>query len=144
MAIGKRIRRIFGDPALAFTVFGLTIFGIAMIYSAGQLDVPKPGVANAWRAQITWFGVSLVGMFIVMRVQVRWIEWMAAPLYTIGIIALVATLIIGTGAGTAAGTKSWLRFGGFMVQPSQFANLATILMLGRIMGAWRERPSSLW
>ncbi len=144
MAIGKRIRSLFGDPVLAFTVFGLTIFGIAMVYSAGQLDVPKPGVAGAWRNQITWFAVSLIGMLIVMRVQVRWIEWMAVPLYVIGLIALMATLVIGTGAGTAAGTKSWLRFGGFMVQPSQFANLATIMMLGRIMGAWRERPSSLF
>jgi rod shape determining protein RodA len=144
MAIGKRIRTLFGDPALALTVFGLTIFGIAMIYSAGQLDVPKPGVGGAWRNQITWFAISIIGMFVVMRVQVRWIEWLAVPLYVIGLIALMATLVIGTGAGTAAGTKSWLRFGGFMVQPSQFANLATIMMLGKIMGAWRERPASLF
>ena len=144
MAIGRRIRSLFGDPALALTVFGLTIFGIAMIYSAGQLDVPKPGVGGAWHNQIMWFGVSLIGMFVVMRVQVRWIEWLAVPLYVIGLTALLATLVIGTGAGTAAGTKSWLRFGGFMVQPSQFANLATILMLGKLMGAWRERPSSLF
>jgi rod shape determining protein RodA len=144
MAIGKRIRAIFGDPALALTVFGLTIFGIAMIYSAGQLDVPKPGVGGAYRNQMMWFAISLVGMFVVMRVQVRWIEWLAVPLYVIGLMALIATLVIGTGAGTAAGTKSWLRFGGFMVQPSQFANLATIMMLGKTMGAWRERPSSLF
>ena len=144
MAIGKRIRAFFGDPALALTVFGLTLFGIAMIYSAGQLDVPKPGVGDAWRNQIMWFAISLVGMFVVMRVQVRWIEWLAVPLYVIGLIALMATLVVGTGAGTAAGTKSWLRFGGFMVQPSQFANLATIMMLGKVMGAWRERPSSLF
>lgn len=144
MAIGKRIRSLFGDPALALTVFGLSIFGIAMIYSAGQLDVPKPGVDGAWRNQIMWFAISLVGMFVVMRVQVRWIEWLAVPLYVIGLIALIATLVIGTGAGTAAGTKSWLRFGGFMVQPSQFANLATIMMLGKTMGGWRERPSSLF
>jgi rod shape determining protein RodA len=144
MPILKRIRSFFGDPALALTVFALTIFGIAMVYSAGQLDVPKPGVAGAWRNQITWFALSLIGMFIVMRVQVRWIEWLALPLYIVGVIALVATLVIGTGAGTATGTKSWLRFGGFGVQPSQFANLATIMMLGRLMGAWRERPASLW
>ena len=65
MPIGKRIRSLFGDPALAFTVFALTIFGIAMVYSAGQLDVPKPGVGGAWRNQVTWFAISLVGMFVV-------------------------------------------------------------------------------
>ena len=145
MPIVKRIRTLFGDPLLALTVIGLTIFGIAMIYSAGRLDVPKPGVGGAWRTQIMWLFVSLIGMFTVMRVQVRWIEWLALPLYVIGLIALVATLFIGTGAGTAEGTKSWLQIGGVRVgQPSQFANLATIMMLGRVMGAWRERPASLW
>jgi rod shape determining protein RodA len=77
-------------------------------------------------------------------VQVRWIEWMALPAYIIGVGTLVATLVIGTGAGTAEGTKSWLRIGPMMVQPSQFANLATILMVARIMGAWREVPRSLF
>src|SRR5687767_8796170 len=110
MAFAKRIRSLFGDPILAFAVFGLTIFGIAMVYSAGQLDVPKGGVAGAWKAQVMWFGISFVFMLIVTRVQVRWIEWLALPLYVIGLIALLATLFIGTGAGTAEGTKSWLRF----------------------------------
>jgi rod shape determining protein RodA len=31
-----------------------------------------------------------------------------------------------------------------MMQPAQFANLATVLMLGRMMGGWREPPRSLW
>lgn len=144
MAIGRRLRSLFGDPALAITVIALTIYGICMVYSAGVLDVPKPGVAHAWRMQIVWMFVSIIAMFIVMKVEVRWIEWMAAPLYTIGVLTLIATLIIGTGGGTATGTKSWLKFGPMQVQPSQFANLATILMLGKVMGGWRERPNSLW
>lgn len=140
----RRFRNWFGDPPLALTVLGLTLFGIAMIYSAGQLDVPKPGVAGAWRAQLVWLSISLAGMFLVMRVQVRWLEWVSLPLYIIGVVSLVATLIIGTGKGTAEGTKSWLELGPLSVQPAQFANLATILMLGRVMGAWREAPQSLW
>ncbi len=139
----KRIRAIFGDPALALSVLGLTAFGIAMIYSAGQLEVPRPGVAGAWRAQITWFVLSLVGLAVVMRIQVRWLEWVALPAYLIAVAALVATLVVGTGQGTAEGTKSWLRLGPMMVQPSQFANLATVLLLGRVMGSWREPPRSV-
>ncbi len=144
MAIEKRLRAWFGDPTLALTVLGLTAFGIAMIYSAGRLDVPAPGVGGAWRQQIIWLVLSLVGLSIVTRVQVRWIEWIAMPAYIIGVIALVATLVIGTGKGTATGTKSWLALGPLSVQPAQFANLATILMLGRVMGGWREVPTTLW
>jgi rod shape determining protein RodA len=143
MAISRRLRTFFGDPILAFTVIGLTFFGIAMIYSAGVLDAPKPGVVGAWRAQLTWFFISLFAMIIVSRVQVRWIEWLALPAYVIGVLTLMATLVFGQGSGTAEGTKSWLHIGPMRVQPSQFANLATILMVARIMGAWREVPRSL-
>lgn len=143
MALIDRVRAIFGDPLLFVLVVGLSLFGVAMVYSAGQLDVPDPAVIGAWRRQLIWLGISVVALALVMRVEVKWFEWAAVPLYVIAIATLVLTLFIGTGAGTAQGTKSWLRFGGFSVQPSQFANLATILMLGRIMGGWRETPQSL-
>jgi rod shape determining protein RodA len=143
MALIQRIRSIFGDPILLLAVVTLSLFGVAMIYSAGQLDVPDAGVASIWRMQLLWLGLSLVALFVVMRVQVRWLEWIALPIYVVGILTLVATLVFGTGAGTAASTKSWLRFGSVAVQPAQFANVATILMLGRVMGAWRDAPQTL-
>ena len=143
MGLMQRIRSMFGDPALVFAVLSMSLLGVAMIYSAGQLDVPDRGLAGLWQAQLTWLGISLVALFIVMRVPVRWLEWLAAPMYFLMIIVLIATLDIGTGQGTASGTKSWLRIGPMMVQPAQFANVATVLMLGRTMGAWRERPETL-
>lgn len=114
-----------------------------MVYSAGQVDVPNPVVERAWRMQFLWLGVSLVALFIVSRLHLRWLEWFAPIAYLLGIVALVLTLFIGTGAGTAASTKSWLAFGPARIQPSQFANVATILMLGRVMGRWGEAPRSL-
>jgi rod shape determining protein RodA len=79
-----------------------------------------------------------------MHVPIRWIEWLALPAYFVGLAALAVTLVIGTGGGTAASMKGWIRVGGFAVQPSQFANVATILMLGRVMGGWRETPQTVW
>jgi rod shape determining protein RodA len=63
-----------------------------------------------------------------------------APAYVVGLVVLAVTLVIGEGAGTAASMKGWIRFGGFAVQPAQFANVATVLMLGKLMGNWREPP----
>ncbi|HEY8484808.1 MAG TPA: rod shape-determining protein RodA [Longimicrobiales bacterium] len=143
-AVIQRVRGFLGDPLLATVVLGLSLFGVAMVYSAGQLDVPKPGVAGVWKMQLLWLGLSIVGMLIMLRIQVRWLEWAAVPAYWLGILLLLATLVIGTGRGTAQGTKSWIDLGPVMLQPSQFANLATILMLGRVMGGWRETPSSIW
>jgi len=143
MAIADRIRTIFGDPPLFLLVAALSLFGVAMIYSAGQLDVVDPTVLDAWKRQLTWLGISLAALALVMRVEIKWFEWAAVPLYVIAVILLVVTLVIGTGAGTAAGTRSWLQLGVIRVQPAQFANVATILMLGRLMGGWREQPQSL-
>jgi rod shape determining protein RodA len=143
MSILGRIRAMFGDAPLMYTVLGLSAFGVAMIYSAGQVDAPNTVVADIWRMQLTWLALSVAGLFVVMRIQVRWLEWLAVPAYVAGVLILVATLFIGTGAGTAAGTKSWIRIGGVGIQPAQFANVATILMLGRVMGSWRDAPSSL-
>src|SRR5215510_2861349 len=143
MALSTKLRAIFGDPVLAVSVIALTLFGIAMIYSAGQVETLKAGVVGAWHQQVMWLGISLVGMAIVTRIPVRFLEWIALPAYILAVIALAATLVVGTGKGTAQGTKSWLALGPMMVQPSQFANLATILMLGRVMGGWRDTPTSL-
>ncbi len=143
MAVTRRLLATFGDPPLLLLVLGLSLFGVAVIYSAGQLDVPNPVSGGAWRMQLSWLGISLVALLVVVRFQVRWLEWVAPPAYLIGILLLILTLFIGTGAGTAAGTRSWLRFGPVGLQPAQFANLATILMLGRVMGAWREGPRGL-
>jgi rod shape determining protein RodA len=143
MAFLTRLRSWFGDPALMLTVLGLTALGVAMIYSAGQVDAPNPVVEGVWKMQFVWLGIALVTLLIVMRIQVRWLEWIALPAYLLGIIALVVTLVIGTGAGTAASTKSWIAIGPARIQPAQFVNVATILMLGRVMGAWREPPTSL-
>jgi len=144
MGVAQKVRAIVGDPVLVLTVVGLTLFGIAMIYSAGRLEVPRVDVARAWKQQLMWLAISLVILFVVMRVPVRWIEWLAVPLYAIGIIVLCVTLVIGTGAGTAETMKGWIAIGSFRVQPAQFANVATVLMLGRVMGNWREHPQTVW
>ncbi|MGH7507195.1 MAG: rod shape-determining protein RodA [Longimicrobiales bacterium] len=138
-----RVRSWFGDPTLIFTVLALSALGVAMIYSAGQVDAPNPIVEGVWRMQVVWLGLALFALFIVMRIQVRWLEWAAVPAYLIGIASLLATLIIGTGAGTAASTKSWIALGPVRIQPAQFVNVATVLMLGRVLGGWRETPTAL-
>lgn len=144
MTLFQRVRSSFSDPLLALLVLGLSLFGVAMIYSAGQLDVPDARVSGAWKMQLTWLGLSVVALLIVMRIQVRWLEWMAVPAYALSVALLAATLVIGTGMGTAASTRSWIDLGPVMFQPSQFANLATVLMLARVMGSWREAPRSVW
>jgi len=139
----QRLRLGMGDPVLAIVVVGLSLFGVAMVYSAGQVDVPNAIVRGVWRSQLIFLGISVGALLVVARIPTRWFEWAAIPIYVFSILLLMATLVIGTGRGTAASVRSWIDLGPIAVQPSQFANIASILMLGRVMGAWREPPQSL-
>jgi len=127
------------DSRLVLAILALSLFGIAMIYSAGVVNVPNPVTQNAWIRQSIWFVLALVVFTGLARVPLRWIEWVAVPSYVISLVLLAATLVIGTGAGTAAGVKSWIRVGPLGFQPSEIAKIATILVLARLL-AQREEP----
>ena len=127
------------DPKLVAAIGGLTLFGIAMIYSAGAVFVPNPVTEGAWLRQSAWFALALTAFTIVARVPVRWIEWVAVPAYIISVVLLGVTLVIGTGSGTAAGVKSFIDLGPIGFQPSEVAKLSTILVVARLLSE-REAP----
>jgi rod shape determining protein RodA len=137
------LRRWAGDLPLVGLCLGLSILGIAMIYSAGVLNVPSPVVEGAWRRQLMWFGVALVGFTVVTRIPGRWIEWGAVPMYLVGLVLLAATLVVGTGAGTAESLGHWIRIGPVRFQPAEVAKLAAILGLARYLASRAEPPLSL-
>ncbi|TVP46445.1 MAG: rod shape-determining protein RodA [Gemmatimonadales bacterium] len=136
-------RRWAGDPPLVGIALALSLFGIAMIYSAGVLNVPSPVVERAWQRQFMWLGVALVGFTIVSRIPGRWIEWGSLPVYLVGLVALAAALAVGTGAGPAESVGRWISLGPIRFQPSEVAKLAAILGLARYLSSREEGPSSL-
>ncbi len=135
-------RRGLDKPLLASTVV-LVALGMLTLYSAGQTDVPS-AAAEIWKRQLVWLGMGVVAAGIAFRVSPRMLEWVTPYLYWGALLLLLLTLIIGTGAGTAAGAKSWLTIAGMRLgQPSEVAKIATILMLARYLGAAREPPVTL-
>ena len=127
------------DPVLVLAVLGMTIFGIAMIYSAGVVYIPNEVTQDAWIRQGIWFVIAIIAFFAVSRVPVRWIEWVAMPGYVLGIFLLCLTLAVGTGAGTAVGVKSWIQVGSFGFQPSEIGKVSTILFLAKLLSQ-RKKP----
>ena len=128
------------DRPLVLALLGLTLFGIAMIYSAGQVHVPNVITSEAWLRQCAWFAIALFAFSLLVRVPGRWIEWAAVPSYVLSIVLLAVTLIIGEGRGTAAGVKSWIALGPLSFQPAEIAKLATILALAQYLS---QRESGL-
>ncbi len=136
-------RRIVADYPLVLTALALSLLGSAMVYSAGRTDVPTY-VGGLYKPQIVWLILGLATAYGVTRTSVRLIQWLTVPAYALSLILLGLTLVIGTGAGTAAGTKSWLAIGGVRIgQPSELAKVTVVLMLAQVLAARRDSPTSL-
>jgi rod shape determining protein RodA len=138
------IRRLLAEWPLVLIALLLSVFGIAMVYSAGQTDV-QTYVARLWRQQIAWLVIGLIGAYLMSRAPVRLIEWMTWPLlYGMSIVLLLYTAFFGTGAGTAASSRSWIAIGGVRLgQPSELAKLTVVLMLAKVLAERKEAPKSL-
>jgi rod shape determining protein RodA len=136
-------RHILADFPLALGALFLSLYGLAMVYSAGQTDVPTVA-ANAYRSQLVWLALGVVVALVATRASVRLTEWLTTPAYVFTIALLVITLVAGTGAGTAASTKSWLTIGGVRLgQPAELAKVTVVLMLAKVLAARKEPPKSL-
>jgi rod shape determining protein RodA len=139
-----RVRTLIADPLLGMLVLLLAAFGVLMVYSAGVVEVPVDAAIGAWRRQLMWLGISLaVALVVLVALPTYWLDRLAVPAYVIAVGMLAAVLFIGTGYGPAAETQRWLQFGPMMVQPAQFANLAAVLLLARMIGRWRGSPQTV-
>ncbi|HKV51530.1 MAG TPA: rod shape-determining protein RodA [Gemmatimonadaceae bacterium] len=136
-------RRVVVDVPLVLTALLLSAYGISMVYSAGQTDVPT-SATHAWASQLRWLILGLIAAYAISRASVRFFEWAALPAYLLSLLLLALLLVIGTGAGTAASHKSWIGIGGVRLgQPSELAKVTVVLMLARVLAARREPPKSL-
>ncbi|MEO8479402.1 MAG: FtsW/RodA/SpoVE family cell cycle protein [Gemmatimonadota bacterium] len=131
------------DRPLLLIVGLLLTYGVLVLFSAGQMDIPSLA-SGIWIKQLVWICIALAGAFLSSRISHRVLEWAAPPLYILGVVLLLVVLVAGTGAGTAASTKSWLSIGGMRIgQPVELAKLATILMLARWFTARRDPPTTI-
>lgn len=121
--------------------FVLMALGWLNIYAAVYDEGAATGftVASKYGSQLIWMCVCVAAAMVIMLVDEIYYHIMAYPLYFIMLLVLVATLFVGT---TVNGAQSWLRFGGFSVQPAEFAKFTTALALARYMSSYNFSMSS--
>jgi rod shape determining protein RodA len=131
------------DRRLVIVSGCLMVFGLLTLYSAGQTDVPTHA-AGAWYRKFLWFGIGIVAGWGVFHISLRLLEWLAPAFYGVSLLLLAVVLAVGTGAGTAQSSHSWLSVGGHQIgQPAELAKVATVLMLARYLAGRKEPPRSL-
>ena len=113
------------DGPLAFAVFLLACLGLLVMYSSGY-DHGTRFVDHGRNMLIAGFI-----MFVVAQIPPSKLMAWAVPVYTVGVILLVAVALFGI---TKKGSTRWLNLG-VVIQPSEILKIALPLMLA----AWFQK-----
>ena len=105
----------------------LIIFGSTFIYSAGQHV--GGAMTNAWEKQIMWVVGGFAIWLILSYTNYNIIAVVSPFFYIITIILLIIIFFIGV---KVYGARRWLDFGGFRIQPSEFAKVSCLLLISYI------------
>ncbi len=118
---------------------GLMAVGLTFIYSASWRG-EGTGIVGAWFSkQIWWAALGAGGAAALVAVDYRvWIRH-AWWVYAGSLVLLVLVLVAGK---KVYGAYRWLVVFGVPVQPSEFAKVALVLVLARVLGGGALAPRS--
>jgi rod shape determining protein RodA len=137
-------RNTVSDWPLVLIALLLSAFGVAAVYSAGVTDVPTVAT-GLWRQQIAWLVIGCCAAYVVSRASARVLDVIAVPSYVLALVLLAALFVIGSGAGTAESSSSWLTIGGVRLgQPAELAKIAVVLMLAKTLSAQRVAARTIF
>lgn len=112
---------------LVTSMFALMGMGILFIYSASN-QAP----VNYEMRQLFWVGFGLIMFLAVTLLGYRTFLSLSYLIYLISILLLIWVMIAGH---TRLGAQRWISLGPVVIQPSEFAKLATVLTLAHFLGS---------
>jgi rod shape determining protein RodA len=123
------------DFLTVFVYMVLVILGIMSIYSASfNVESPKPfyELGSVSGKQFLFAGTAIGLIVLIFILDYRFVEAMAYIFYGVTILLLIAVLIVGK---EIKGQQNWIQFGGFSLQPTEFAKVGISLALARYLGS---------
>jgi rod shape determining protein RodA len=121
----------------------LLIVGLMNIYAAVyNVDNPKSIFSlehNAGR-QILFMFVAFMLILVILFVDFKVYDTFAYIFYGIWIIVLIGTIFLGS---DIKGSKSWIKFGSFSLQPAEFAKTFTVMALAKYLSTMGVNVSKL-
>lgn len=137
--------RLFGGNVDWFTVLLwllLCIIGWFNIHAA-VYDPEYPSLfnmnTNYGKQSMYIFSAMLIAV-VILIVDAKFYSSVSPIIYAITLGLLVAVLVIGRNVG---GNQAWIPIGSFRLQPSEFAKLATCLLLARYLSSHSNKNPNL-
>jgi rod shape determining protein RodA len=108
------------DPMLFTVALGLSLMGLAVLYSASYEN------ASRVASQVANLAVALAAMWAVAQVPPQTLARFALPAYAAALALLVAVAL---GGEVVNGARRWLNLGVMRFQPSEMMKIAMPMML---------------
>lgn len=103
--------------------FGLGLYFLICLFAIANIFSVDEGLG---KKQLIFFIISCVAGIVIFLSRSKLFENMAGIFYILGVLLLIGLFPFGT---EILGQKNWYKFGGFTMQPVEFAKIGTALML---------------
>jgi rod shape determining protein RodA len=124
--IDRRLFAHFDWPVFGLS-FALALVGILTIYSSAY-SVTEQNTGGLAVRQLWWLVVGIVAMLSTLALDYHYMERLVYPFFAAVLLLLLLVLIVGSVGG---GSQRWLHLGPFMLQPSEPAKLAIVMVLAK-------------
>ena len=130
-----------GDVLLVCMVLFLVVFGLAVLYSTGSYNgsVRFGDAFYYMKKQFFAAALGMLVMYLISCMDYHIFEKYAIAAYLISLA--LSTLVLFAG-NAYNGSRRWLSLGPLSFQPSEFAKLAVILFLARMVGRQKKKRNS--
>ena len=120
------------DWIMILLYFLLVGFGWMNIYAASFSDEEFAlfDLSTKYGKQLLWIVCSIPIIIFILFINGKFYERFASIFYLICIFSLLGLFVFGTEVN---GAKSWYRFGGIGLQPSEFAKAFTALAVAKLL-----------
>jgi len=137
-------KRLQPDKWLFAATIGLALFGVVMVYSASAMLAQAENHSQFYYLikQAVWTTIGLVAMFVMMRVDYRYLK-RRQVMYGLLIITIVMLFAV-FAFGKVNGAYRWIRVGGFSIQPSELAKLSVAIFLAYFLEKRAGEEGDFW
>ena len=130
------------DHWLYIAVLGISAFGLVMMFSASYYSAQYSASTNHdgffyLRNQVQYLLIGIVGMYVMSRIQYRYLEKLKVIALVVTILLMIAVVFWGRELN---GAKRWLKIGGLpSFQPSELAKMAVVIYFSATISKKREK-----
>lgn len=133
-------KRLFSqlDFGMLFLAIVIAVFSSINIYSATYsktLDGKLIGF-DYMKLQLTWLVIGLIVVYLLLTFDYSWIQNFGFMIYGSAIFLLLLNIVVGS---VSKGAQSWIKIGSRAIQPSEFAKIAIIIIVAKVIDEMEGR-----